>query len=215
MFLEVAALAGVRLTRKATLWWTAAFLVMLMALAPASVMDWSVRAASSGRLGVAAPAGSFWSGSGYLTALGGASADMPIRWRVLLYRLFLGQLRIALAQSGAAQGTVTLSPFGMTLHSLDLGIPVSVIAPTFGHLVQGRLGGDARLRAEAFAMSRGESSGRMQLTVSNLSSRLVATRPLGSYEFLALGAERAARVEAKTVSGPLNVVGTGTWSWPD
>lgn len=205
--------AGQWLTRRAILAWTAAFLALVVVLTPASMMDWSVRLASGGRLGLNAPTGTFWSGSGYLTARRGGGADMPIRWRILVHRLALAQLRLALAQGGGSEGTLTLSPWGLQLAGLDLSFPVALVGQAWAPLSQARLGGEARLRADSLGLSRGESVGRMQLAVSNLSSSLVATRPLGTYEMSVSGGGRAARLEVKTVSGPLNLTGSGTMEW--
>lgn len=207
--------AGQWLTRRAILAWTTAFFALVVVLAPASVMDWSVRVASGGRLGLSAPTGTFWSGSGYLTAVRGASADMPIRWRVLVHRLALAQLHLALAQGGGSEGTLTLSPWGLRLVGLDLSFPVALAGQAWAPLSQARLGGDARLRAESLGLSKGESAGRMQLVVTNLSSGLVATRPLGAYEMSVTGGERVARLGIKTISGPLNLTGSGTLEWAE
>ena len=198
--------------RRAVVAWAAAFVLLGLALAPASLMDWCVRQASGGRLGIAEPAGTFWSGSGYVTALT-AGGDAAIRWRIHPHRLLLGQLRVALQQGTAAQGLLTLSPGELRLTGLDLVFPASVLGQALEPISRAQLAGEARLRSEVLLLSGNEAAGSLRATLTNASSGLIASRALGSYEVNAAGADRKIAFEMKTLAGPLSIIGSGNWAW--
>ena len=200
------------LKRRWIIAWVGVFLVLLVVLAPASAMDWCVRQATGGRIGIAEPAGSFWSGSGYVTALQ-AGGDAPIRWRITPYRLLIGQLRVSLFQGASAEGTITLSPGELRLAGVDIAVPASLLGQAWEPLSRAKLAGEARVRAGALLVSGNEAAGTLRATLTNAMSGLVASRALGSYEFTAVGADRKLGIELKTLSGPLSVSGSGSWSW--
>ena len=192
--------------------WIAACCIGLIVLAPASLMGWCLRFATDGRIGLAEPAGSFWNGSGYVTALH-EGGDAPIRWRIYPHVLLLGQLRVGVFQGASPEGTVTLSPAELRLAGLNLLFPASVLGQALQPLSGARLGGEVRLQSDTLLLSGNQAAGALRATLSNASSGLVASRALGSYEFSAVGADRKMAFELKSVKGPLIVAGTGSWAW--
>ena len=192
--------------------WIAACGIGLLLLAPASLMGWCLRLATDGRIGLAEPAGSFWNGSGYVTALH-EGGDAPIRWRIYPHVLLLGQIKVGVFQGASSEGTVTLTPGELRVAGLNLSFPASVFGQVLEPLSRARLGGEVSLRSDTLLLSGNEAAGTLRATLSNSSSGLVASRALGSYEFSAVGADRKVAFEVKTVKGPLNVAGTGTWAW--
>ena len=192
--------------------WVCGFLILLLVLAPASLMGWCLRQLTEGRIGIAAPAGSFWNGSGYLAALH-EGGDAPIRWQLQPYRLLLGQLRIELGQGTSTEGSVTYSPGELRVSKLDLSFPASVLGQALAPLNSARLGGIFRLRSDVLLLSGNEAAGALRASLENASSGLIASSALGSYELTAAGADRKLAFELKTVSGPLSVAGSGAWSW--
>lgn len=210
----LADIAAALFSRRGAIAWSAAFALLFAALAPASVMDWCLRLATGGRVGISAPAGTFWNGSGFVTATRASAGDAPIRWRLYPFYLLMGQLRIALSQ-GAAEGLVTIAPGELRLARIDLRVPAGVLAQAWEPLVKAQLGGEAHLRSDLMLVSKTEAAGNAQLQLSNATSALVASSALGSYEIQATGADRRVRIESKTVSGALNISGTGSWTWSD
>lgn len=191
--------------------WTCAFALLLVVLAPASLMDWCVRKATAGRVGIAEPAGTFWSGSGYVTALV-AGGDAAIGWRILPQHLLLGQLRVAL-QQGAARGLVSVSPGELRLTGIDFVFPASLLGQALEPLSRAQLAGEVRVRSDVLLLSGSEATGALRATLTGASSGLVASRALGSYELNATGADRKVTIEVKTLAGPLSITGTGSWTW--
>jgi general secretion pathway protein N len=192
--------------------WIAACLLAFLLLAPASLMGLCLRIATDGRVGLAEPAGSFWSGSGYVTALH-EGGDAPIRWRIYPHLVLLGQLKVGVFQGASSEGTITVTPGELRMAGLNLLFPASVLGQVLEPLSRARLGGEFSLRSDTLLLSGNEAAGALRATLSNASSGLVASRALGSYEFSAVGADRKVAFEVKTVKGPLNVAGTGIWTW--
>ena len=120
---------------------------------------------------------------------------------------------MALVQGPSAEGTITLSPGELRLTGLDLAFPASILGQALEPLNNARLAGETRLRSDALLLSRNEAAGSLRVTLTSAMSGLVASRALGSYEFTAAGADRRVAIEVKTLSGPLSIAGSGSWSW--
>ena len=195
---------------------TSAFLVMLVATAPATLVDSALARASEGRLRIAEARGSVWSGAGRIQLLdasrrSGISQD--IAWRWLPGSLLRGRLACELElNSNARRFELAWTPAGIEVANADIRVPATILGIAEPKLAPLGLGGDllvhiadlvikaADVRANATVLWRGASSAHTKVS------------PLGDYElrFESVGTARTANL--RTLGGPLQLDGAGAWT---
>jgi general secretion pathway protein N len=188
----------------------------LVALAPASLIDARLEQASGGRLRLAEAQGSLWAGSGWIEvreAGGRSGIAQRIAWRVLpeslLRARLLAEIRLDRAERpfslAISFSRIEIADAGVDLPAAALGLGVPRLAPL-------RLTGDVRVDIPRFSMGRGRADGDATLRWRAAGSALTPVSPLGDYEvhFKAVGP--AVHAELRTLSGPLQLEGRGTWA---
>ena len=194
--------------------------------APASWAAQAVEAASGGRVRLHAPLGTVWNGSASLAlhdeASGRGSAALPgrIHWQLRAQGTWLQlalnadcctpePLRLRLAW-GWRQLRVRLEPLVQPARwpaqlLSGLGAPWNTLQPE----------GQIALASPGFEMhwasGRLRLDGRVDLELSDLATRVSPLRPLGSYRLVLRGGEVPA-LDLSTVSGPLQLEGSGSWN---
>lgn len=202
--------------------WTAvafglgAFAAALIALAPATLIDARLAGASGGRLRLASAEGSLWSGTGWLEvrdAEGKAGVAKRIVWRLLPRSLLRGRLVAEVGLGPAAKpfpvaislSQVEISNAGIRLPAAALGLGMPKLAPF-------RLTGDVLVKIPHLFIERGRVRGEATLQWRAAGSALTPISPLGDYEvhFKAVGP--AVHAALRTIEGPLELEGKGSWS---
>ncbi len=207
-------------------------LVALPVFAPAAWLAGALAVASDQRLVLADARGSIWQGSATVVLTGGegsrdasalpgrlhwtlrpAGAALALRAQhacclngelLMLLRPGLGRLRIELP---AAQGSIGQWPAAWLV---GLGAPWNTLRPS----------GALQLSSPGLVLETVQGhwifSGRADLELSAMASRVSTLDVLGSYRVRLLGDAGAggARMELSTLSGALQLSGSGQWAGP-
>lgn len=211
---------------RAAVWIAAALLVMVItvtATLPAAWVAPLIEQQTAGRLSLGDAAGSVWHGSAFLGVVdaGGKTAAplMPLlpgrfHWR-LSPLLLLGRVDMHIENSDALTQPENLrgswyrwevTPAALLLSAdrlAALGAPLNTVQPS-GHM---------RLSWETLTLSRAQTGltidGRMQLDMTEIASALSPIKPLGAYQLQLDWYGVRAQLTLKTLSGPLQLEGSG------
>jgi general secretion pathway protein N len=210
-----------------------AVVAVLVAFAPASILDAALASGSAGRFRLADAEGTVWRGSGRfviaddLPAAGDPGATptggvwvvdgfaLPARiaWRVSALPLLLGLVDASVSLDGMPQPvrlSGSVSDLRISAGTLDLpsaqlarlGSPWNTIQPSAA----------VALRWEALTLRNGVVDGRASIELRDTSSAMTPVRPLGTYRIDVNGTGRDVALTLSTLSGPLQLQGSGTWS---
>jgi len=188
----------------------------LIAAAPATLIDAGLEQATAGRLRLADARGTIWSGAGLLdirdsNRRGGVAKS--IAWRVLPTYLLLGQLRceIALDQT-ARRFPVTISLRRFELSDADIGLPAEALGLGVPKLAPLGLTGDVLLHIARLSIGRNTIQGNATLQWKAAGSAFAPVSPLGDYELRIDGDGATLRATLRTLQGPLQLDGQGSWT---
>lgn len=210
----------------------AALVLVLTVLAapPASWADRLLARTSGGTLRLADASGTLWQGRGRLVLVGPTAAQaateadgvavlpgvvLPgaLEWRLAVLPLLVGRIDAQLRLEGmTAPLEITGSPDALrgTGGSLvlpptrldRLGSPWNTVQP---HAA-------LALSWEPFRLAAGVFEGAGRIELRDLASAMSPVRPLGSYAVEFKGAQEGASISMRTLNGPLQLDGTGTWT---
>jgi len=191
------------------------YAAVLVVLAPASLIDGRLEQASGGRLRLAEAQGSLWAGTGWIEvreAGGGAGVAKRITWRVLPESLLRARLMAEILLDRAERPFLLAVSFSrVELTDVGVDLPATALGLGLPKLTPFRLTGDVRVDIPRMSMERGRADGDATLRWRAAGSALSPVAPLGDYEvhFKAVGA--AVHAELRTLAGPLQLDGKGTW----
>lgn len=184
-------------------------------MAPATLVDFGLQRVSQGRLRLAELQGTLWSGSGYIEirdAGGRAGVAKSLAWRILPESLLRGQVigEVQLEQSGKGF-PVTLSLSGVELANVDISLPATALGLGVPKLAPLGLTGDILLHIASFSLDRKQMQARASLQWRNAGSVFTPISPLGDYELSFDGDGAPVRIFLRTLQGPLQLDGKGSW----
>lgn len=199
--------------------------LVLLVQAPARWLAGGLAWASGGRVLLAQPQGSIWSGTARLLLTGGAGSRdriaLPgrVQWRLRPAGLGLGVRLSADCCTPEGPLALRLAPrwSGLQLQLADaqtqwpaallagLGTPFNTIQPR-GELALATQG----LRIDWLA-GRVRLAGSASLTARDLASRLTTLQPMGTYRLQLRGGEPIG-IELSTLDGALRLAGRGQWA---
>lgn len=194
----------------------AAWIAALIVLAPATLIDARLERASDGRLRLAEAQGSLWSGAGWVEirdAHGRAGVARRLAWRVLPESLLRGRLVAEVELDQAAKPfPVTISLSRIEIADAGINLPAAALGLGMPKLAAFRLTGDVRVDIPHLSLERGRMDGDATLQWRAAGSALTPISPFGEYEvhFKAVGP--AVHAALRTLEGPLQLEGKGTWS---
>lgn len=214
---------GEGIVRRFIIWLLAGLITVVLtvlAFCPASWMAKAVEAQTAGRLTLGDAQGTLWQGSAFIGgAPSGADPVTPLlpgrfAWR-LSPAVLLGQVNLDLENNAALSQPVKItgswyqwqvSPSEVTLPAerlAGLGAPLNTIQPS----------GQMRLSWNPLQVARQGQAvqviGTTTLRMNDIASRLSPIKPLGAYEMIMDWKGREARMELKTIKGPMLLSGTG------
>jgi general secretion pathway protein N len=202
--------------------WTApalglgAFAAALIAFAPATLVDARLERASGGRLRLAEAQGSLWSGAGWIEirdAHGRAGVAKRLAWRVLPGALLRARLVAEVALDQAARPfPVTLSLSRIEIADAGISVPAAVLGLGMPRIAPLRLTGDVLVDIPHLSVERGRMDGAATLKWRAAGSALTPISPLGDYEVRFKAVGPAVHAALRTLEGPLQLEGKGTWS---
>ncbi|MCX7901367.1 MAG: type II secretion system protein N, partial [Burkholderiaceae bacterium] len=189
--------------------------------APAQWLAALVHSATGARVLLAEPSGTLWSGKATLVLSAGGSAPSPLRaslpeplsWRLSPWALLAGRIDLtlshpsALAQPLTVQarlgGRVDIGPARLQLPAallIGLGAPWNTIRP----------GGVLVITWDKLTLDGGRLQGHMTGEWQLASSALTPVSPFGHYRVQTNGVFPGTQLNLVTVSGPLELTGSGT-----
>jgi len=202
--------------------WTApalglgAFAAALIAFAPATLVDARLERASGGRLRLAEAQGSLWSGAGWIEirdAHGRAGVAKRLAWRVLPGSLLRARLVAEVELDQAARPfPVTISLSRIEIADAGISVPAAVLGLGMPRIAPLRLTGDVLVDIPRLSVERGRMDGDATLKWRAAGSALTPISPLGDYEVRFKAVGPAVHAALRTLEGPLQLDGKGTWS---
>lgn len=194
----------------------AAYLAALAVLAPATLIDVRLQGMGEGTLRLAEARGSLWSGDGWIEvrdAHGRAGIARRLSWRVLPVSLLRGHLvaEVELEQAGQ-RFPVSLSLSRVELGGVHLRLPAAALSLGMPRLGPLRLTGEVRVDIARLTLERGSVRGEATLQWHAAGSALTPVAPLGDYEVRFKADGSAVHGALRTLQGPLQLEGTGSWS---
>lgn len=194
--------------------------VTVLVMAPAQWASGAVRSATNGRVDLAEARGTLWNGSAVLVLSAGdaaaARASLPERlsWQLNPWALLVGQIDLTLTHPSAlsqplairaplAGGTTTLGGTSVRLPAsllVGLGAPWNTVRP----------GGILTLSWDRLQIEPQRISGNFSAEWQYASSALTPVSPMGHYKLTTNGIWPGTQLELLTISGPLELKGSGT-----
>lgn len=196
-----------------------AYALALIATAPATLVDAGLRRASDGRLRLAEAQGTLWSGTGQLEirdAGGRTGVAKTLDWRVVPGSLLRGHLvcEVGLEQA-AKRFPVTIALSRIDLANADISLPAAVLGLGVPKLAPLGLTGDVLVHVTTLSIGRSATRGGATLQWRSAGSALTPVSPLGDYELRIEGEGPVVRATLRTLQGPLQLDGKGSWTRSD
>lgn len=195
-----------------------AFLLTLLATAPASLLDRCLQYASGGRLVLAHAGGTIWSGSA-TPALrpqnGPVLALPPLRWEVAVLPLLGGTLRARLqwgALPSAPAMDALLSFDRAELHRAQLVLPARIVEEISPMLKPAQFRGQLQIQSGKIVITGRGVEGSATVDWLGAGSALSSVDPLGNYRLALTAAGERIQIGLSTASGKLLLEGQGNWS---
>lgn len=194
----------------------AAYALGLIATAPATLIDASLEQASAGGLRLAEASGTLWSGRGQIEmrdANRRSGIAKSIAWRIRPAYFLRGQLRYEVALDNAAKRfPVTVSVSRIEIADADINLPAAALGLGVPKLAPLGLTGDLLLHIARLAFGRGSVQGNATLQWHGAGSAYTKVSPLGDYELRLEGNGAAVQASLRTLQGPLQLDGRGSWA---
>ncbi len=192
------------------------YVIALLASAPASLLDAKLRHDSKGRFRLADATGTIWSGSGQIEvrdAGGQSGIAKSLQWRLLPESFWRGRLLFDVELDRSAKRfPVRMSLSRIEIASLETNLPASALGLGIAKLAPLRLTGDVAVRVASLSIERGQMIGSLTLQWRDAGSVLTPIAPLGTYELRLDGDGTTVHANLRTIQGPLDLDGKGTWA---
>ena len=193
-----------------------AYALGLVVTAPASLIDSGLEQATERRLRLTDTRGTLWSGTGQLEMRDRTqrtAVARSIAWRVLPQYFLRGQLRVEVVLDQAAKPfPVTVSVSQIELADADINLPAAALALGEPKLAPLGLTGDVLLHVARLALKRNAVEGSATLQWRGAGSSFTRVSPLGNYELRFEGEGTTVRAFLRTLEGPLQLDGKGSWT---
>jgi general secretion pathway protein N len=192
------------------------YTAVIIATAPATLIDSGLQRASQGRLRLAEAQGTMWSGSGQIEVRdsgGRIGIAKNLVWRFLPESLLRGHVvcEVGLDQS-AKRFPVTISFSRIEVANADITLPATVLGLGVPKLAPLGLTGDVQLHVASLTIERKEMQGNATLQWRDAGSVLTPISPLGDYELRLDGEGATVHAYLRTIQGPLRLEGKGSWA---
>lgn len=118
-------------------------------------------------------------------------------------------------EQAAKRFPVTLSLSRIELANADINLPAAVLGLAVPKLAPLGLTGDVQIHVASLSVARDGMQGNATLQWRAAGSALSPVSPLGDYELRLEGEGPAVRVSLRTLQGPLQLDGKGSWTHGD
>ena len=197
-----------------------ATLVTAATLAPAQWAAQMVQKVSGDHVELAEADGTIWNGSALLVLASGggqARSTLPDRlsWHLSPWPLLVGTFDLTLRHPSALMAPVRISAYldgRLQLGAATLRLPAAMLAGLGAPLNTVRPGGTISLHTDGVEVARGQCHGSVTAEWEYASSALTPVAPIGHYMLQTSGSYPGTRLQLQTISGPLELAGSGTIS---
>jgi hypothetical protein len=193
-----------------------AYMLGVIATAPATLVDAGLQRISQGKLRLVEAQGKLWSGSGQIEirdAGGRTGIAKSIAWRILPASLLRGHLVCEVELEQTRQSfPVTISLSRIELANADIGLPAAALGLGVPKLAPLGLSGELLLHVASLTIERGQIQGSASLQWRDAGSVFTPISPLGDYEASFDGVGATVNVLLRTLHGPLQLDGKGSWA---
>lgn len=192
-----------------------AYACTLVATLPATFVDAQLAQATRGIIRLADARGTLWSGTGRLEVrekdrrVGGA---YPLTWRFQPRSLLRGRLVFAIGTDDGRRGSMTAGFWRIEFNDTDIVLPAAVLGLGEPRLAPLKLGGELSLHIVRLAIASDQVSGSGTMQWRHATSALTRVAPLGDYELSIRDGEYALQATMRTLQGPLQIDGNGSWT---
>jgi general secretion pathway protein N len=198
----------------------AAILLTILMMAPAQWLATATRAASGGRLDLAEASGTLWNGQATLVVASGsdlgasrASLPEPLSWHLSPWQLLIGTVDLTLSHPSALTPplSIRVSPGGeVRVSATTLRVPASLLTGLGAPFNTIRPGGTIAIAWDGLQLAGGKMQGVISAEWQFASSNLSPVSPFGHYLMQTNGVFPGTELTLQTVSGPLELTGSGT-----
>lgn len=193
-----------------------AYLLMLAALAPASLVSALVLQTGVPSISLLAPSGRLWNGQAEIWLHAG-QAQQAVSLGTLAWHLQSGlsaQPRLQLRWNGQSAGLIKLklldlTHFSVQVQQLKLSLPADTLGKLSPLLMPLGLQGHLYLECPDFALDGQGWHGTCKARLAQVQSSLTSIRPLGDYQLTLLADGQQATLAIDTLQGKLQLQGTG------
>lgn len=193
-----------------------AYLLGMMVIAPASLIDAGLQVWAGGRLRLVDARGTLWSGSGLIELrdrAGQRGIAEGLAWRLVPASLMNGRLDYVVELARAPRPfPLRISLAGLELSDAELALPAGVFGLALPRLAPLGLSGNALLQVATLAIGPDRLRGKATLKLRETGSALTPVAPLGDYELLLDADQAGVRIALHTLAGPLQLDGGGVWA---
>ncbi len=190
-----------------------AYLLFLVVLAPATLLDSGLRRATAGTLRLAQAHGTLWSGNGRLELRdkSGQGVGKDLSWTLQPRALWRGRLDYEVTIDHAATHfPVRISARRIEMSDVDFSLPASALGMAVPRIAPLGPRGELVFHIARFSGGANEVSADALVTWKDASSVLTTIAPLGTYELRLDDAGGYLKATLRTRSGPLQLVGGGS-----
>jgi len=193
-----------------------AFLIILLALAPATWLDAGLQRHSQGLVGLAEAKGSLWRGSGVIQAIlpsGQVETLEAVHWTLEPGALLTARLHLSMLadRDGKPVLDATLAPGSLGIAERRLTAPAALLGALSPTLRAAELTGLIMLRASGVRIDDQATTGSGDLLWRDAGSSLTPVYPLGNYMMTLRGAGRGLDFNLASMGGALALSGSGQW----
>ena len=195
-----------------------AFILMLLATAPATLLSSVLDSTSNGRFVLANARGTFWQGSA-TPAIRRKDATLlaleKLHWDISILPLFTGKISTTLRWEGIEQEqpmVVVLSYGQVEVRKAAIPLPAAVLGELSPLLQPVLLSGNMLIKSDQLVYSGNGIEGKAVAEWMNAGSVLSAVNPLGNYQLSISGNGKQLDVSLETVSGALILEGNGSYT---
>ncbi len=207
--------------------------LVVATLAPATFLAGAVGSWSAGRVELEDASGTVWSGAADVLLASGAAGQgtagpgaevqggatlhtrVPGRtaWRISPWRLLTGTLDLSLSNPAALDAPLEMRVDRKAGADVDAGrlhLPAALLVGLGAPWNTIRPGGEIVLEWGALHLQPGAVRGQIRAEWLDASSGLSPVAPFGHYRLQASGLFEGATLQLETISGPMEMVGSGT-----
>jgi general secretion pathway protein N len=196
-----------------------------LAFAPASFFDLALREATVGRVRLADTSGTIWRGSATLvladvaepgetarTVMRGMALPGRVSWTLRPLPLVIGLVDATLSIDPARPPVrISGNPTELRVGAGSLDLPSAELSRLGSPWNTIRPSAALSMRWNALVIRQGVLDGRASIELRDTASAMTPVRPLGTYRIDVTGTGRNVSLSLATLSGPLQLQGTGSW----